>query len=240
MLPSPDIALAKLTDDLCRRVIIQSVAASPAAHVFGFSAERQRETEWVGRIRHHLRFRWLSTDLMDMLPRQFDEFVETVQRQVHFEVLWRDSVQPSSVRSSLLLPECAFETSGACRLVWKEAGDVDPGPVAGEEEARILRVTRLLRSFRTGYWQRDRWEDDIGRQFRIPIASAMHGRIRDTVAEEERWWKWKYSWLVPDGFYYDVTYVPRQPFYVYDVVGRQLRTGAGEHINLDCHGRETH
>lgn len=207
-----------------------------SVHVLGLSAERDRPEVAAG-FTPYFRFRWIDNSLLWSIsshdPRPF---VEMLVGAIAEENEWAARVQPQSLDSPLLLPECSFRCSNPYTRVWQRATSYgDQGCVPAAEKA--------IHAFKNAYYRRvvfqtrgeppraqQKWVDDIGLIFHD--RGERHG-----VAPPPR--DWKYSYRIAQAFHFDVTHVDQRPFTLTDAEGVLHRVPSNvhlKHVNLDPHG----
>ena len=216
VVPSPqkEISITQSWLDVLQRA---DSADEAGAHILAFHSRIQDRDKFERDIYGRHRLVWLDSQRVGSYGTE--QFTEYIRNLLDFEGRWREAVRPSNPRDALILPEPSFEPDGAFRDVWKRAQRLASG------RDFLERVSALLSSFRDRHYSNGVWQDRAGLVFNP--GGARHG-------EASKEWRWKYTYLVPAQFHYDVREVGNRSFRVRDRLGdvRSFR----EYTNVDCHG----
>ncbi len=192
-------------------------AEEAGAHILGFHPRIQDRGEFEATVYGRHRLVWLDEHRLGEYGTE--QFTDYIERILDFESRWREALRPSETRHALILPEPSFEPDAALRNAWARAQRVQT------ESDSLERVSALLSSLRARHYSDGVWQDRVGLVF--DPGGPRHG-------EATREWRWKYTYLVPAQFHYDVRAVGNRGFRVRDRFGdvHSFR----EYTNVDCHG----
>ncbi len=207
----------------------QDIAAQhDDTHILGFSTQSNRK-EFADQLSPYFRFRWFNHVLLKCLgsPDQ-TPFVKALASDLAEELEWASRVKPADLKSPLLLPESSFIPARRHREIWRHARAYgDPLNIIGAEKAiKGFRNAHHRKVFHKSFHSY-KWVDESDRIY--DSDGPRHG-----VAPPPR--GWKYSFRIEPGFHFDVTHADGLPFALTDIIGRQNRVNAGEHLNVDPHG----
>ena len=171
------------------------------------------------------RFVWLDRTWLAQLPYEREVFFGNINRVLAIEEKWLESVRPTDVRSPLMLPEQSFSTEIGLKEMWDSAsraadkGHIDSTAIT-MDRFRRHHFGDTRRGYRTWIDMEDRVFDHRGpRHGKAPFPRCC-----------------KYSFVIPDGFHFDVTSMHGRDFNVRDWRGLVHSTNIGVNINTDPHG----
>jgi len=192
-------------------------AGEQGVHILAFHWREDERSTFVPDIYARHRLVWLDRAALPSYGRK--AFVDYISEVVSFEESWRRDLRPRDVRRALILPETSFTTSGQHKQLWRRCHRV------GIEVDDVEEVSKLVRGFRQRHYARGFWTDQRQRVF--DPGGARHGR-------GPRRSRWKYTYLVPEDFHYDVSHSRRGRFNIRCADGVVHRVTT--HVNVDCHG----
>ena len=147
------------------------------------------------------------------------DFTSLIQELADFELDWRRTLRPTGINSELILPEPSFSPIVA-RDMWGRARRVT---MARDD---MNRIASQIRYFRQTHRQRRVWRD--ARDLCFDPHGARHARASQSN-------RWKFTYLVPEEFHYDVRHARRNTsFTLLDAKGEYRRFT--QYTNVDCHG----
>jgi hypothetical protein len=168
-------------------------------------------------VRDRHRLIWLER----LAGREFGspDFTRLIQGLADFELDWRQTLRPTGTNSELILPEPSFSPIVA-RDMWGRARRVTT------TRDDMNRIASQIRYFRQTHRQRRVWHD--ARDLHFDPYGARHARTSQSN-------RWKFTYLVPEGFHYDVRHARRNiSFTLQDARGAVRRFT--RYTNVDCHG----
>jgi hypothetical protein len=192
-------------------------------HFLAYNSPREEQRAWLRRnIDPFFRLRWLDNSTVQGQQREHLVFaINSINEVLAAEEEWCDFVKPHDVISPLLLPEKQFEARGEHRNLWNHAraGDLP----------RIHAFPKKIEAFRQSHLrkrddQKKVWIDEVDHIF------DWHGQLH-AVAHPPSCWK--FSYLIPTGFHFDVTSTRSSSC---------IMTGVDEiiykapYLNIDPHG----
>ena len=192
------------------------------AHILAFHNNIDQREQFEREIVAQHRLVWVDKDVATGWGSA--ESDKRLHELAAFELEWRALIRPRGVSSPLMLPESAFKAKRAVSPMWAKAQRVQI------DRDTLETVAILVNRFRQSHRQADQknaWKDTGGRLFAGPRPEHWHG---DYPSNRRR----KFTFLIPQGFHYDVTKARGGTFAITDQAGR--RQPAGQHINVDCHG----
>lgn len=145
-------------------------------------------------------------------------YTTLVSEIARFELDWRTRVRPQSTASPLILPEPTFTPYKGLEPLWKRSGALTMTHDA------IDRIETLVRAFRARHYQNGAWRDRRDLLFSV---GTGHGRA-------ERPSRWKFTFLVPEDFHYDIKHSRGTEFVIGDADNKTRRFR--RYTNVDCHG----
>ena len=216
VVPSPlkEVSVTQSWSDVLQRA---DSADEAGAHILAFHSRIQDREKYERDIYGRHRLVWLDSQRLGSYGTE--QFTEYIRNLLDFEGWWREAVRPSNYRDALVLPEPSFEPDGALKDVWKRAQRL----VTGRDH--LESVSALIGNFRDRHYSDGVWQDLAGLVF--DPGGPKHG-------EAAREWRWKYTYLVPAQFHYDVREVSNRRFQVRDRNGEVH--SYTEYTNVDCHG----
>ena len=208
-------------DDLSKcwkHVLVEADRASEhGVHILAFHWREDERSTFVSDIYARHRLVWLDRSSLRSYGRK--EFLDYLNKVVSFEESWRRELRPRDVRGAPILPETSFTTSGQHRQMWRRCDRV------GIEVDDVEEVSKLITGFRQRHYARGLCTDQPQRVF--DPGGARHGRASRRL-------RWKYTYLVPEGFHYDVSHSSGRPFDIRCADGIVHRVT--KYANVDCHG----
>ncbi len=192
-------------------------ANEEGVHILAFHFSVDQHSRFESELRDRHRLIWM--DRQSLTSYGTDSFTQTLQTRADFEMRWRCELRPRSARSGLVLPESSF-TPVAAAKIWQRVRRV----TATHDD--VGTIAALTRHFRQRHWKRRLWRD--ARDLEFDPFGAKHARAETGM-------RWKFTYLVPLGFHFDVKHRRRQAdITVTDANGKVHRFGS--YTNVDCHG----
>ncbi len=188
------------------------------AHILAFHGLLKERKQFERSVYGRHRLTWLDRPLLTLYgSTDFDLAIEKIADS---ESRWRDQIRPPNHRHALILPECSFTPQKGYAEMWGRAQHV-----AGETD-QLNQVAKLLVAFRrTHYATSGVWRDRFGLVF-DPSAEPHAAATREN--------RWKYTYLAPEGFHYDVRSSDGRKFQVRDRSG--VSYSFSDYTNVDCQG----
>lgn len=171
------------------------------------------------------RFRWLPSEWLSLPYPTPIEFIYKVNELLADEEEWQSKVQPKDHASPLLLPNTTFSTH--LDDIWDMATRYGEGNNVGCE--------RRLQFFEQCHWK----HHSSGRHARKSFWTDEDHRVFDHTgpmhapAPVER--AWKYSYLIPDGFHYDLSHAQGRKFVAKGAVNEK-KVDNDSYVNIDPYG----
>ena len=192
-------------------------ADEAGAHILAFHSKIPDRGKFEKSVYGRHRLVWLDSQLLNLYGSV--QFTQHIQDILDFEDQWRELIRPSNTRHALILPEPSFQPDSALSTAWSRVQRLV------REKDSLERVSAQINAFRRRHYSNSVWQDRAGLVF--DPGSVGHG-------EAKREWCWKYTYLVPAQFHFDVRAISNRGFQVRD------RSGAvhsfTEYTNIDCHG----
>jgi hypothetical protein len=189
-----------------------------SAHIFSFHTSIEGRERFEKDVYSRHRLVWLEKEMLSYYGNP--EFNEELQRLANFESEWCSRVRPNAPNECLILPESTFSPNKAFRDTWKRSQRVRIN------FDNLDSIESLLNSFRQDHMKNDTWLDR--RELVFNYKGERH-------AFSKRHWQWKFTYLLPHGFHFDVRHQKENHhFTLVDCAGisRQFTT----YTNVDPHG----
>ncbi|MEB1894246.1 hypothetical protein VDR64_18220 [Xanthomonas campestris pv. campestris] len=205
--------------------LLQRAADQGGAHIIGVRALGvlgRKGEEVENSVRQSFRFRWLAEDLGQMLNNQaiFDQVISKILEE---ESWWRTHVLPTSCHDAQILPK-TFKLNSRLvdfhRLV-ESYNDLD---LMKSIEGLLNVFPQLHRAAKGGAKV---WIDNAGLSW--DDYGAHHGSPPFPQG-------WKYSYLLPDRFHFDVEHSKGAAFSYRCSSALTHTRKKAEHVNVNAHG----
>lgn len=198
-------------------VVAAADETEDGAHILAFHSNQDSRAQFEDDIYARHRLIWLDKALLREYGSQ--SFNEALIHIAGFERDWREHIRPAHHGDPMILPESAFRPFGGFDDTW-------------------IRVQRV----------RDGWDDLTKLRTRLDRFTARHRILdgwfdsRDLIFDgrgtrhgiAQKFWRWKYTFLVDQQFHFDVRHKHNSRFEVYDKKGKVHRING--YTNIDCHG----
>ncbi len=197
---------------------VADAAPNDGVHIFAYHHIESERGKFERTVYARHRLVWLERSTLALFG--CDEFTGLLSQLACFESIWREQVRPRGTGSALVLPECTFSPSRRFEGIWRRAHRVRIGHDSTQ------RIAAEIRLFKSHHFLKGAWVDR--RRLVFDARGPGHGRtVRSRC--------WKFTYVVPDGFHYDVQHShSNTAFTLIDYAGvtRQFR----RYTNVDCHG----
>lgn len=202
----------------CWNEVLQSAGSGPdeGAHLLAWHYRQDERPCFYQKLSDRHRLIWPEQKLVWSYGTKAFETV--LQDLLYFEEHWRTQLRPGDHVHALVLPEGVFHPDKRFVDVWKEASR------ARAPSTDLARIRTKLERFKAEQYARI-WKDS--NELGFDPHGPRHG-------ETGRDWQWKFTFLLPDGFHYDVKHVKGRSFRLRDRNGYQ-RTFIN-YANVTAHG----
>jgi hypothetical protein len=193
-------------------------SASPSgAHIAAYHVRDSDRPSFNKGVFARHRLVWLNNTTL----REFGTaaWVRLVGAIAEYESRWRRSLRPLDVRHPLILPESGFVPIERVRDSWKRAASVT------SSHDDLARVASMLQDFAISHYRSGVWRDV--RQLVFDPGGARHGIVKTPT-------RWKFTYLIPENFHFDVKHESGRRFALRDASGRSHYFE--QYTNVDCHG----
>jgi hypothetical protein len=155
----------------------------------------------------------------------WDFFSSALDDAIDVEVLWDQQVGPKDVRHALFLPPPSFVPANQLKRFWDECDVYD--------RARIRQAAAVIEDFQREHRKNSAkgqcWMDSDERYFHID--RSRHGRA---AAERDGQSPYRFAFLLPSGFHFDVERADDAEFWLTDLFGTRHKAA---HLNATCWGQ---
>lgn len=198
-------------------VLAEASEYAGGSHVFAYHHREDEYPEFNSRMHDRHRLVWMERDTLWYYGS--DQYTQMIKDHLAFECTWRDKLRPGGVDAPGLLPEKSFSPK-KCKDMWSRMRSVQLN------KDNLERILTLVKHFREIHYNKGRWEDNKGLQFKV--ASDRHG-LHPPCG------RFKFTYQLPEGFHYDVRGKDgNRGFSITNSKGQLLRFAS--YTNIDSHG----
>ena len=204
-------------------------------HLLCFSKQEGKTRQSIAKqIQQFYRFRWLDNNLLGLASSDNLQLVQALNKVLDEESQWAHLVQPKSVSSPLLLPECCFVAGVKVRGMWEFAikyGDI----------GNIKSAAALIEKFADIHWKRSLEKGHYAARYKwVDTESIAFDTEGERHAQASPPRSRKYSYLITPGFHFDVKHESDAAFTVCDFENQNRKCPKNKYVNIDPHGVVTH
>ncbi len=198
---------------------VMSIAAKSenGAHIFAYHHREDEYPIFNRKMHDRHRLVWMERNTLKCFGA--DIYSAMIRKHITFESAWRERLRPQSIDAPSLLPEMSFSPK-KYKDMWIRIRSVHLG------KDDIERIYKIIRDFRATHYNKGRWEDATGLQFKV--APERHGSFPS-------YGNFKFTYRLPDGFHYNVQNSrPNRRFDIKSAEGNSCKFR--KYTNVDCHG----